>query len=137
MTRDEFCNLMASVKMQVGGSTTDLAFDMRMQWSTLNRLEKGKNNFSVQKMLEYIKYLNANLYFCNDQKSIEISSYNDILTWLKKCRGTNISQRKLAELIGCSRANLANVELGKTIMSIDTLLKMAEVFNNKIDIRPI
>lgn len=135
MTRDEFCNIMASTKMQVGVTTTDLAFDMRMQWSTLNRLEKGKTNFSVQKMLEYIKCLKANLLFFNGKKTFIIDNYADILKWMKKCRGTKVSQRNLADLIGCSYVNLANVELGKTVMSIDTLLKIAEIFNYNIEIK--
>lgn len=137
MTREEFCNIMASVKMQAGLSTTDLAFDMRMQWSTLNRLEKGKTNFSVQKMLEYIKCLKASFYLYNNRKHVEISCYNDILKWVKKCRGTKISQRNLADLIGCSYVNLANVELGKTSMSIDTLLKCVEIFDYNIEIKII
>lgn len=137
MTREEFCNIMASVKMQARLSTTDLAFDMRMQWSTLNRLEKGKTNFSVQKMLEYVKCLKADLLIVNSRKTVVINEYNDILKWVKKCRGTKISQRNLADLIGCSYVNLANVELGKTAMSIDTLLKCAKIFNYNIKIKAI
>jgi transcriptional regulator with XRE-family HTH domain len=47
---------------------------------------------------------------------------------------TGISQAKLAEMSGLDQGHIARIELGKYNVGIDTLSKIAEVFNKKIEI---
>lgn len=45
----------------------------------------------------------------------------------------NVSQKGLAEAIGTHQGNIARLEAGKYNPGFDTLSKIAEVFNMKID----
>lgn len=137
MTREEFCNMLASVKVQTGVTTSDIVFGMHIQLSTLNCLEKGKTNFGMQRALDYIRCLKAYLCIFNSVESTMLTDYDSIIVWLKNARGAEMSQRALASLIGCSYVHLANIETQKSTMSIDTLLKITDALNYSIEIHPL
>lgn len=54
MNRTEFFNLLAAAKEKSGKSTNTVSFDLRMQWSTLRRFEKGGNNSNMKKIFGYM-----------------------------------------------------------------------------------
>ena len=137
MTREDFCNLLADTKAKIGLTTTDISFDMRMQLSTLNRLEKGKTNFSVQKIIEYVKCLKANLCLYKKNKSTKIYEYDDVISFIKKARKGIYSQRDLAKEIGCTHSTIANIESNISIVSIDVFLKILEVLGYELKIESI
>ena len=129
--------MLASVKLQTGVTTSDIVFGMHIQLSTLNCLEKGKTNFGMRRALDYIMCLKAHLCLSNATQSIQITDYNSIIAWVKNVRGAEMSQRALAKLIGCSYVHLANIETQKSTMSIDTLLKIADLFGYNVEVQPI
>lgn len=135
MTREEFCKLMEQAKTQAGITTNDLSFDMRMQWSTLRRFEKGEHNFSLVKVMEYLRVLHAQLVIYNEKSTVTIIEYSQLIKWLVSARkDNNYSQRKLAEAISISYVMLARVESNKSNLSIDMLLKILEVLGYNIKI---
>lgn len=51
---------------------------------------------------------------------------------IKECRkACNMTQEKLAELVGIGTPNISYIENGKFAPSMDTLEKMTEIFNIK------
>ena len=66
-------------------------------------------------------------YFCmNDRERI-----GKHISELRKEKG--ISQEKLAELSGVGYSHIARIELGRYSVGIDTLSKIANVFNCELD----
>lgn len=137
MNRIEFCKKMTSVKERVGITTTDVSFDMRMQWSTLKRFEKGVHNFSLIKVMEYLKVLRAQLVIYNDEITVCFAEYSQIPQWLPKARAGKFSQRSLADAVGMSQVMLARVESRKSNLTIDVFLKVIEALGYSVDIKPI
>ena len=137
MTREEFCNLMAIAKNQMGKTTTELSFDMRMQWTTLNRFEKGKHNFSLTKVMEYLSVLKSELIIIGKTLTVFCTDYDQLIHWLVSERQLHgYSLRALAEVSGISFVMLNRIESRKSDLSIDNFLKIAQVFGCDIDIRP-
>lgn len=132
MTRTEFCKLMSAVKSKAGKTTTELAFEMRAQWGALRRIEVGANNFSVDTAIRYLRLLNTHIIIqsCNSER--KIMQYDDVVDWMKDVRNGKLSQRALADSIGCSYVNIANIETKKSIMKIDTLLKIIDLLGYTI-----
>ena len=61
MNRTVFFNLLAIAKEKSGKSTNTVSFDLRMQWSTLRRFEKGNNNSNMQKIFDYLQVINSHI----------------------------------------------------------------------------
>lgn len=136
MNRLDFCKLMEQAKMASGISTSKISFAMEMLLPALRHFERGKHNFGLVKVMEYLKVIHAQLVIYNDQSSVTITEYDQLLDWVVSTRQGRYSQRKLAEAIGISYSTLAYVESHKSHLSIDVLLKIIEVlgYNIKIEL---
>lgn len=131
MNRTDFFNLLAIAKEKSGKSTNTVSFDLRMQWSTLRRFEKGNNNSNMQKIFDYLQVINSHIQI----DKVVIYNYENLLTWIIDARKKHsLSQRTLAKEAGCDHLTIANVERKATIMSIDTLLKIVDVLGYNIKI---
>lgn len=135
MNRSEFCELLNQAKKQSGTTTSDLMFDMRMQWCVLKRFETGVHNFNLKKVLTYLDVINAKLCLYNQETQIVVSSYLQIIQWFIQNRTGRYTQRELARIIGCTGVNLSSIEAQKSTMSIDTFLKLADVFGYTVTIK--
>ena len=135
MNRAEFCEMMAQAKKESGVTTSELSFTLRMLVSTLRRLEKGTHNFSIEKAIEYLDVLNAELCLEKEgRKSCGIKNYDSFIEWLANVRAGQYTQRSLATELGCSYVAVANIERKKSIISIDTFLKLMDVLGYTIKI---
>ena len=132
MNRTEFCEMMAQAKKKSGVTTSELSFTLRMLVSTLRRFEKGTHNFSVQKLMEYLNVLNANLCIEKNDKQLIVLGYSQLINACIEARSKQYSQRALAELLGCSQKNIATIEKEKSALSIDTFLKLMDVLGYTI-----
>lgn len=132
MTRNEFCDLMAVAKERSGKTTNTISFDLRMQWTTLRKFEKGTNNSSMKKILEYLQVINA---YIQIDKSVCINDYDNLVAWMINARKDRYSQRKLAEEIDVTYLTIANIERKATAMSLDIFLKIADVLGHQITIQ--
>lgn len=137
MNRLDFCKLMEQAKMASGISTSKISFAMEMLLPALRRFERGVHNFSLVKVIEYLRVVHAKLVIYNDKSSVDITEYNQLLDWVVSARQGRYSQRKLAEAIGISYATLAYVESHKSHLSIDILLKIIEVLGYNIKIKSL
>ena len=135
MNRTEFCEMMAQAKKESGVTTSELSFTLRMLVGTLRRLEKGVHNFSVEKTVEYLNVLNAELCLEKEgEESHSIKNYDSFIEWLANARAGQYTQRSLATELGCSYVAIANIERKKSIISIDTFLKLMDVLGYTIKI---
>lgn len=137
MNRIEFCTLLLKAKENSGKSTNTISFDLRMQWTTLRRLEKGEHNFNLKKVMEYLNVINSKLVLVLNTKNDSCLNYNDIVAWIKNARQDVFTQRQLANEIGSAHPTIANIERGTTVVSIDTFLKIVEVLGYELKIEKI
>lgn len=86
--------------------------------------------------MAYIKALGAELYLQSESSEVLLNSSADFSSWLKDIRKGLYSQRSLAEQVGCAYLTIANIERGATVVRIDTLLKLIEIFGYTIKIEP-
>lgn len=132
MERQEFHNLMLAAKEASGKSTNTVSFDLRMQWSTLRRFEKGINNSNMKKVFEYLRVIDSCIVLNGSSK---FSDYNRLIDWLIEYRSKQYSQRQLATQINVVYLTIANIERKATVMSLDTFLKIAEELGISINIQ--
>ena len=137
MNRLDFCKLMEEAKIASGISASEISFSMKMLLATLRRFERGKHNFSLVKVMEYLKVIYAQLVIYNDQSSVTITEYNQLIDWVVSARKGRYSQQKLAEAIGFSRVMLARVESQKGVLTIDVLLKIINILGYNIKIKSL
>ena len=76
------------------------------------------------------------LLLIKEGKTICLNNSFDFASWLKETRSNQYTQRSLAEQAGCTYQTIANIERGATVVRIDTLLKLIEVFGYIIKIEP-
>lgn len=139
MDRLDFIDLLDDIKIQNNTTTSDLSYFMKVPWGSVRRLEEGKTNSGVDTILKYIAYFNSHIkltaWLAN--KEYHIMKYDDLLVWMKETRNhkfTKFTQRTLAKEIGRSYVNIANIETKKSIMSIDTFLKLTDSLATKVEI---
>ena len=133
----DFCKLMEQAKIASGISASEISFSMRMLLPTLRRFEKGKHNFSLIKVMEYLKVLHAKLVIYNEESTITVDEYSQLVEWVVSARKDSYSQHKLAEAIGISRDMLARVESHKNNLSIDIFLRIVEILGYNIKIKSL
>lgn len=134
MTRQEFCDMLAVMRQQSNKKMTEICAAMGVLPTAIYRLEKNYNNFEIDKALAYIKALGAKFYLQNEGSEVLLNSSTDFSSWLKDIRKGLFSQRSLADQVGCAYLTIANIERGATVVRIDTLLKLIEVFGYTIKI---
>lgn len=137
MNRLDFCALMAHAKQESGKTTSDISFSMKMLLPTLRRFEKGEHNFNLKKVMEYLSVLCMRMVLVSDTRSCQCVSYDEIVAWMKNARQGIVSQRQLAEQIGCAYLTIANIERGATAVSVDTFLKIIDALGYTIKIEKI
>lgn len=137
MNRLDFCKLMEQAKIASGISASEISFSMRMLMPTLHRFERGKHNFNLVKVMEYLKVLHAKLVIYNKESTITVDEYSQLVEWVVSARKDSYSQRKLAEAIGISYVMLARVESHKSNLSIDVFLRIVEVLGYNITIKSL
>lgn len=131
MNRFDFCDMLVAAKEQSGKSTNTVSFDLRMQWSTLRRFEKGVNNPSMKKIFNYLDVVNSVLTV--NHKGF--SDANELVEYLVKKRTGKFSQRQLATAIGISSTMVARIESGMSNLTLDVFLKIVDVLGCTIKIR--
>lgn len=135
MTRLEFCHLMGKVKAEADITISELSFHMKMLLPTLRRFELGKHNFNLQLVITYLQKLQCRLQLSDNETHYIINDYDNILAAFIAIHKTrNISQRELAPMIGLSKTGVGNIESRVSKLTIDSLLKLCELFDVQIEI---
>ena len=128
MNRQEFCQIIADIRKQSTIKMKDICFQMGVMPTAIYRLEKGSSNFEMGNMMSYIKALQHILVIENGQHSYHTNDAQElgsILALIRKEKA--ISQRALAEKTGFVYSTIVKIESKKSIISIDTMLKIVDV----------
>lgn len=137
MDRKEFFKLLEQAKINCGKTTTDISFDLRMQWSTLKRFENGTSNSNLKKVLDYLRVIGYKIVVTNDSNVYYISNYESLVNWIVYARKNIYSQRELADKINITPITIANVERKTNVISIDNFLKIVDALNWELNIESV
>lgn len=135
MTREDFSKQLRQYRELNNISLKDLCNALNALQNTVYRIEKGANNYSVEKALIYANTVNAVVVITHpNRKDIVLSSVETAINFLIMARG-DTSMYKVAKDNGYSQVGIANAENGATALSIDMLLKLTEYYGYGITIR--
>lgn len=137
MDRKEFFKLLEQAKINCGKTTTDISFDLRMQWSTLKRFENGTSNSNLKKVLDYLRVIGYKIVVTNDSNVYYISNYESLVNWIVYARKNIYSQRELADKINITPITIANVERKTNVISIDNFLKIVDALDWELNIESV
>lgn len=137
MDRKEFFKLLEQAKVSCGKTTTDISFDLRMQWSTLKRFENGTSNSNLKKVLDYLRVIGYKIVVTNDSNVYYISNYESLVNWIVYARKNIYSQRELADKINITPITIANVERKTNVISIDNFLKIVNALDWELNIESV
>lgn len=137
MDRKKFFKLLEQAKISCGKTTTDISFDLRMQWSTLKRFENGTSNSNLKKVLDYLRAIGYKIVVTNDSNVYYISNYESLVNWIVYARKNIYSQRELADKINITPITIANVERKTNVISIDNFLKIVNALDWELNIESV
>ena len=136
MDRITFSSLLINEREKRNIGKNELCRMTGFTFLQLQRLESASNNFNMSLVFRYLTSVDAVLILCNGNNSYAMQEYSEYATWLANARNGLYSLRKLAETANCSYSAITNVERGKTIISIDLFLKLADTLGYAIKIEP-
>ena len=139
MDRQEFTKILSEYRKQGGVSAKELCFKLQCMPSELYKFENAKHNYNLQKCFDYLNTIGVCMAIKTvDNQSVIIKDYPTLLHFVINERLVlGYTQRSLCSVIKRSHTAIAHVETQKSIMTIDTLLKIAEVLNFTISVIPI
>ena len=139
MDRQEFTKILSEYRKHSGVPTKELCFKLQCMSSELYKFENAKHNYNLQKCFDYLNAIGVCMAIkAVDNQSVIIKDYPTLLHFVINERLVlGYTQRSLCSAIKRSQASIACVETQKNIMTIDTLLKIAEVLNFTISIIPM
>ena len=136
MNRSEFSNLLLMERERKGKSLYFIQQRLGALYHQVKYIETGGHSFNIVKAIDYLKAIDSIIALSNGQNKFSIDDYDVFIDWLKNTRQEAMSQRLLAQKIGCSYAAIANAEVKKCIMSIDMFLKVIEALGYELKIVP-
>ena len=139
MNRQEFTKILSEYRKQSSVSTKELCFKLQCMPSDLYKFENAKHNYNLQKCFDYLDAIGVCMAIkAVSNQSVIIRDYPTLLHFVINERLVlGYTQRSLCSVIKRSHTAIAHVETQKSIMTIDTLLKIADTLNFTINILPI
>lgn len=135
MDRITFSNMLTEARISSGISLKDLVFGIQVMPTNIYRIEKGKHSFAVEKCLPYLDYIGYSIKLSKGESVLFVRDNADLITWETQIRGT-ISKRAFSKSIGYNNSRIFYIETGEDAMSIDMMLKIAEVYGYNVEIVP-
>lgn len=128
MDRQQLSTILKEHRVNNGVLLKRICAQMDTGESTIYRIEKGVYNFNCDMWIDYMNAIGviAKLSF---KKTILINSANDIVEFIKILRTEKeLSQREFGSKCGISHITVANIERGKTRVTIDVFLAIINAF---------
>lgn len=128
MNRQEFTKALSEYRKQNNMLVKELCFKLQCMSSDLYKFENAKHNYNMQKCFEYLNAIGTKLVISTtEDDNIVFEDYTALLKFVVDTRiARGYSQRRLASEIGCAYVTIAYFEKQKTVMTIDTFLKIAD-----------
>lgn len=138
MERKEFCEIVTDIRKKSSVKMKDICAQMGTLPTAIYRLERGTGNFEMGNMVLYLRILGCRIVVIDHNSQYQWLETNDFSKFLPLIRQeNNISQRILADKVGCVYTTIANIERGTNIVSIDTFLKIVDVLGCELKIESI
>lgn len=139
MTRGEFCEKLLECRKLSGVKMKDICFAMNVMPTAIYRMESGKNNFSIDHVLTYVRSIGYGVYICkNDTKDFLFDNREHFSNKLKAYRKElKMSLRDFAASAGVSLSVVRGIEDGNKNTAIDSILLCIDKLNCKLEIRKI
>lgn len=135
MDRITFSNMLVEAKHSAGIGLKDLVIALQVMPTYIYNIERGKHSFAVEKCLPYLDCIGHSIKLSKGESVLFVRNNADLIAWEIKIRGT-ISQAIFSESIGYNKSRIFFIETGKDKMSIDMMLKIAEVYGYTVEIVP-
>lgn len=123
--------MLAIARERSGKAIPQISFGIQMLTSGLYRLEKGTYNSRMDSVLSYLGFIGYHIQLSKPSEIVNIVEYQDIVEWFKKLRG-DTSRNAFAKKVGMNRSYPRLVETQQNVLSIDWILKIAEVFGYSV-----
>lgn len=139
MDRQEFTEILSNYRKHSGMPIKDICFKLKWMSSDFYKFENAKHNYNLQKCFDYLNAVNVCMIVTTiDSQSVKFRDYPTLLNFIVNRRtALGYTQRKLSAVVKVSHTAIGHAELQKTVMTIDTFLKIADVLNFTIDIIPV
>ena len=138
MNNIEFVYILKMLYKQTDIKMIELCSEANLLDVEVYDIMNPKSNNRIAKILAFIKCLSCCLCIICQGKVATIPTSEAFAKWLKQARSEKrYSQSKLGKLVGCYYTTIASIENGKTIPTLNMLLKIIDVLECDIQIMPI
>lgn len=135
MDRQQLSAILKEHRVNNGVLLKRICAQMDTGESSIYRIENGVYNFNCNMWLSYMNAIGVVAKLSGNGNSIYLNTVDEMVEAVRNIRkGNNITQRELAQIIGISHVNIANVERGHTSLTIDFLLSVAKAFRYELQI---
>lgn len=136
MTRQEFSAQLADSRKTTDIKIKDLCYALNVLQNSVYRLEAGKFNYSTNRMLAYCQCVGIELQIHYADTDVVIDNYDTLLSTIIDVRkSAGHSQRSIASAIGVSRQAIACIEIQKSALTVDVMLKICDTCDAVITIK--
>lgn len=128
MDRQEFSKMIADLRKESGMATKDVFLKLHWMPNEIYRIENGKLNYSLTKLIQYLEVLKLRLWL-NDGclNDVQIRNSQELVQFLKDTRiSCGLTQAELAGRCGFSAAMVFKYETFRADIAIDTVLKVSD-----------
>lgn len=135
MDRITFAKMIVNARTSSGLTMKTIMLGLKTLPSNIYKIEKGACSFSVEKCLPYLSFLGYSIKLSKEGFVTIVHSNSDLIEWEKNIRGI-VPQIVFSESISYDKSCISYIEAGKHSMSIDMMLKIAEVYGYTVEIVP-
>lgn len=136
MTRQEFSTQLATIRKATDIKIKDLCYTLNVLQNAVYNLEGGKFNYSTNRMLAYCQCIGIELEIHYAGTNVVIDNYDTLLSTIIDVRkSAGHTQRSIASAIGVSYQAIAFMEVQKSALTIDVMLKICDTCDAVITIK--
>ena len=136
MDRATFCKMLVISKARSKTATIDICAGMRTMPTGVTRIEKGLNNFQMDRCLKYLSIIKYHIELDDDfGNTYAIYGNPDIIAFIKDVLSDR-SKPAISKELGCDRSYLRLVLSGAHVMSVDNFLKLSDIVGYEVSLMP-
>lgn len=136
MRREEFSQLLKSIRKMAQCSMNEVCRRTGMAFTQLQSIEENYHNYSLVNVLRYLDAVKRVMLLKQGNEAIVVSKYEDIPNFLRKVREQkDCSRAELVQATGCSMSSITEMENKNTIMHIDSFLAITSALKIKIELK--
>lgn len=136
MTRQEFSSQLAAIRKATDIKIKDLCYALDVLQDAIYRLEAGRFNYDTNRMLAYCQCVGIELEIHYADTDVIIDNYDTLLNTIIDVRkSAGHTQHSIASAIGMTQHAIAFMEIQKSALTIDVMLKICDTCGAVITIK--